>query len=142
MANNNTLLYVGLGVVVVYFIATKKTATSTVPVTSLPPGTAPSTAVQSGSLILTGLSSLTNIFNQVKSSQTAAANVSQGYNADGTIQTGNTTQNSINTLPTDTGTPGLSLTIPSSSPDLLASNSSSTYVDPNSADEIDSYFDA
>jgi hypothetical protein len=138
--NNNTILYVGLGVVAVYLLTSKKTATS-LPIATLPAGSvAPGAPASSSSLILSAASGLASIFNQVKSSQQAATNVAQGYNADGTINTGNTTQDSINTL--DPGTPGLSLNIPSGGSNLLNNAGDLTYVDPNTSDELDSYFDA
>lgn len=128
MSKDNTLLYAGLAVAAVFLVTRKKSAT--VPVTPYQGAyIAPVNTANSGTSILSSLPGLiSNIFNIVKSNQVAASNVSAGYNADGTIQTTNTTQDSINNLSSGSQLTN-TLNFPVQTQNQLADNTDDSWLD-------------
>lgn len=134
---DETLMYFVLGGVAIYLL-TKKSA---LPVSTIPPGgyatTAPVAAQPAQSLLSNIFTAVATIVPKVISSQQAANNVANGYNADGTIPvTSNTGQDSINQI--SPGLPGI--TDPTINPIALQLPTIDTGSE-NIADETDPNFD-
>ena len=93
----NTMVYIGLGVVALYVFSKRN---AVVPVHTVPGSYAvnPPVAQPSQSLLLPLLSTAASIFQNITQKNNAATNVANGYNADGTIALPDTGQSSVNNL--------------------------------------------
>lgn len=128
---NNTLLFVGLGALVVYVVIKKKAAA---PVVAIPSGSVPLVntvaPANSQSLLLNLFNGAAGIAKTIISDNNASNNVAQGYNADGTIALSNTTQDSVTALNTTLDAPII--------PVILSNNLASSMTNnPNGANSDD-----
>lgn len=140
---DNTLIYVGLGLAAVYILSKR---TTTLPLTTSPYGTGviPAGSVQPSQSILTNLfSGLSTIIPKIVSANTAANNVSNGYNANGTINLPDESQQEVNTLlppvnfDSGAGSTGIVQPVTLQLPSIDTGSSSPTGADIADSDDFD-----